>query len=591
MSTGLVRCELVNKEWHVTGDPFVLTRIKNVFGQAKRSGGTVTIPATPEQSRDLLWFKQRYQMAVNPESKMRSLAATFIIQQRLAEDVVSGAYNPEPVKFARGEAPRDYQWKAANLFKASRSLLLADEVGMGKTAAAIAAIADPKLRPAVVIAPNHLTGQWKGQIRRFLPALSVHVIGQTDPYSLKVMADCPTCSATVDTVNETKQLSPRCPICKNRFPNTVPKRVADVTILAYSKMLRWPNVVGAYCKTAILEEVHACRSYDTQRWRAVHSIAKQMEYRLGLSATPLFNLGGEAWNVMECINPGFLGDKPSFQETWCGYSSSSKEPALLDPESLGAYLRSSNVMLRRTAIEVGVPVHDCEIIHQTVDSDTQIFENATSRADEMAKIILGETASRTKGMETMQFDAMMRQATGLAKAPAIAAFTEMLLEQDESVVMFAWHRSVHDFYMEKLAKWNPVLYTGSETVEQKEAAVHKFCNKEAKVILISLRAGEGLDGLQHASCTAVVAELDWTWSVMKQNIGRVARDGQKRPCKAYFMVSEFGSDPIVSQALGLKKDQLNGLIGQRVTTPVKAFDSAEALRKLARLHLDKKRRD
>jgi hypothetical protein len=107
------------------------------------------------------------------------------------------------------------------------------------------------------------------------------------------------------------------------------------------------------------------------------------------------------------------------------------------------------------------------------------------------------------------------------------------------------------------------------------------------VFCISLRAGEGLDGLQHVSSTAVVAELDWTWAVVKQNVGRIARDGQTRPCKAYFPVTDFGSDPIVSQVLGLKRDQLNGFIGEKQNGPVKAVDHAAAIRRLAADYLKK----
>ena len=587
MSTGLVRCDLAGKEWIVSGDPYVLTRLKNTLSLAKRRGGDVVVPALPEPSRELLWFKQMFPMTVTPEIKLRSLAASWLMDQDRAESVLNGTYNPPVIKFARGESPRDYQWLAANLFKTKKSLLLADDVGVGKTATAIAAIADPALRPACIITPNHLIAQWKGQLRRFTPGLTVHEIKQTEPYSLELMVDCPSCGATVDTVNGTRQLSPKCPVCKHKFPNTLPRRPADVTLLAYSKMLNWPNYVGSVCKTVAFEEGHALRSHDTKRWRAAHSIAKQCEYRVAITATPLFNLGGEAWNILECVRPGFLGSKAEFKETWCGGGPSGKEPPLLDPEAFGAYLKSSHIMLRRKAVEVGIPVHDCQIIHQTVDADTEVFSKETSRADEMARIILGEAQSKSRGMETIQFDAIMRQATGLAKVNAITAFTEMLLEQDEPVVMFAWHQSVHNLYMERLAKWNPCKYTGQEKPMEKEANVEKFVRGDSKVIIISLRAGEGLDGLQQVCCTAVVAELDWTWSVPKQNIGRIARDGQTRPCKAYFMVSEFGSDPIVSQVLGLKKDQLNGLIGERVSVPTVAFDSAAEIKRLARAHLNR----
>lgn len=567
------------------------------LAQRRKDDSAICIPATPEQSRDLIWFRQRYDLVVDNERKMRSLAAQYIIRQQQAASILDGTYVGNPVHFARGQAPRDYQLVAANLWKSVHGLLLADALGTGKTVIGITALTDPALRPACVILPGHLAIQWQSQLKRFTPALKVHVIQSTMPYSLNLVAECPACAAVIDTVNDVRSFSPHCPICKRRLPNNLSKRPPDVTILSYSKIIRWPDQIIRTCKSVVYDEVHALRSGEkTERWKAAKRISRAMHYRMGASGTPLFNLGGEAWNILECLVPGFLGSKETFQANWCRYQATSKEPPLRDPAAFGAYLKSQNVMLRRTAREVGIPVHDCEIIHQVVDADPEIFANATSRAEELAKLLLSEHNAK-RGMDTLEFDKVMRQATGLSKVPSVVAFVEMLLEQGESVVVFAWHQSVHGLLMERLAHWHPMKYTGTETAEQKAAAVHKFQTPDededgkvrAKVILISLRAGEGLDGLQFASCTAVVAELDWTWSVAKQNIGRIARDGQTRPCKAYFLVSDYGSDPIVSQVLGLKKDQLNGLIGEREPGPVKAYDSRGAIETLAKSYLSKRR--
>lgn len=584
-------CRLVNKEWVVSGDPFILSRVEAVFPLSRRSNsGYVAIPAGPEQCRDLLWFKQRYPIDIDQEKFLRSSAAKYIVRQQQAELILSDNYSPNLVEFARGQSPRPYQQVAADLWKSVHGMLLADEVGLGKTITGITALTDPNLRPGCVVVPVHLAIQWRNQIKRFVPSLKTHIVQTTAPYSLNIIADCPNCGAVVDTVAETRPLSPSCPICKTRLSSHVEKRPPDVTIISYSKLIQWPDQINRVCRSVIYDEAHALRSGDkTDRWKAARRIGRAMEYRLLMTATPLFNMGGEAYNIIECANPGFLGDKQTFQQNWCQYSATTKEPPLRDPEAFGSYLRSQKVMLRRTATEVGIPVHDCEIIHQTVDSDDRVFEDATTRAEELARHLLSDS-NRNRGVDTMEFDSVLRQATGLAKVPAVVAFTEMLLEQDESVVLFAWHRAVHQILYERLKDWSPVMYTGSENAEQKAAAVHRFQTRDSKVILVSLRAGEGLDGLQHASCTAVIAELDWTWSVAKQNIGRIARDGQTRPCRAYFLVSEYGSDPVVSQVLGLKKDQLNGLIGERAVGPVRAFDSAAAIKALAEKYLKQKRR-
>jgi|GEM_PF-3672091 len=44
-----------------------------------------------------------------------------------------------------------------------------------------------------------------------------------------------------------------------------------------------------------------------------------------------------------------------------------------------------------------------------------------------------------------------------------------------------------------------------------------------------------------------------------KRIGRVHRDGQTEPVMAYFLLSDSGSDPIVSDVLGVKREQIEGV--------------------------------
>ena len=85
-----------------------------------------------------------------------------------------------------------------------------------------------------------------------------------------------------------------------------------------------------------------------------------------------------------------------------------------------------------------------------------------------------------------------------------------------------------------------------------------FKSGESKLMLMSLRAGNGIDGLQHVCRTCVFEELDWSPGVIDQNIGRVQRDGQTDPVTAYILVSESGSDPVMTEVLGVKREQLEG---------------------------------
>jgi hypothetical protein len=102
-----------------------------------------------------------------------------------------------------------------------------------------------------------------------------------------------------------------------------------------------------------------------------------------------------------------------------------------------------------------------------------------------------------------EFDALMRQATGIAKAPYVAEFVRPLLDSGEPIVLFGWHRAVYNIWMEALAAHNPVLYTGTESATQKAEAIDAFLGGQARVLIMSLRSGAGVDGLQ-GYCNTVV---------------------------------------------------------------------------------------
>ena len=100
-----------------------------------------------------------------------------------------------------------------------------------------------------------------------------------------------------------------------------------------------------------------------------------------------------------------------------------------------------------------------------------------------------------------------RQATGVAKAPFVAAFVRALLDNGEKVLLFAHHHAVVDIYKKELTSYHPAFLTGRETTKQKDDAVARFMEGKTNLCVISLRAASGLN-LQRASCV-VFGELDW----------------------------------------------------------------------------------
>ncbi|WP_252099433.1 SNF2-related protein [Acinetobacter baumannii] len=309
----------------------------------------------------------------------------------------------------------------------------------------------------------------------------------------------------------------------------------------------------------MFDEIQELRTgYTSQKYSAAKLISDQAELRLGLSATPIYNYGDEFYNIIEILRPDSLGTATEFAREWCSH-----EKRINDPKAFGMFLRDEGLMLRRTRADVNRELPPVQIIPQYVESDPKVLDQIKGKAMELAKVILSSTQEfqGQKLRATEEFNIMMRQATGIAKAPYVAEFVRMLVESGESVMLYGWHRDVYNIWLERLAEFNPVMYTGTEGPAAKERSKQAFLNDESKVFISSLRSSAGLDGLQyHSKCkTFVFGELDWSPGVHDQCIGRLDRDGQIKQISAYYLLADSGSDPIISDVLGIKKGQLEGV--------------------------------
>lgn len=533
-------------KWIIEAEPHILLRAKRVFGKvSKNDHARVSIVDTIDTARDVEWFLQRYPLEFETEAVKRRLKRGADKHRERAElvDAILSRTS-EPRDFDMAIPARDYQKAAAELALASGGVLIADDMGLGKTVQAIAMLTDARTRPALVVAPKSLQLQWQRQIKKFAPGLTTHILKSTTPYPLgrgKNVAEGQAALPGVQT-----------------YP--------DVIISTYAKLAGWAGTLAKKdgIRAVVFDEAQELRSGETNQGKtiaknkAAKHIASRVDYRLGLSGTPIYNMGSEMFNVMECIRPGALGEINEFNREWCsGYSEK-----VQDPKAFGAFLRSEGLMLRRTRADVGRELPPLSRVFHDIDSDPEQIDNVEEAATELAKLILQEGPEAVRGermKSSGELSYLLRQATGLAKAGYVAEFVRMIVDGGEPVVLFGWHHGVYRVWKERLAAFNPVMVTGQESGKQKDDALQAFVRGDSKVIIISLRAAAGLDGLQFASSTVVHGELDWSPGVHEQCDTRIFRDGQGKPVIAYYLVSNDGSDPVVSEALREKREQLEGI--------------------------------
>lgn len=545
--------------WRLGAPPDLMMRLKRIFPRAETYRREwITLDHTAEVARDLEWVMGRWEFAVAAEDLevLREAAEDHREREERVMEILTG--KRDTLEFREpARQPREYQSIAAELARASRGLLLADDLGLGKSMSGLLLLLDPELLPALIVCPTHLPRQWQSELQKTLPWLTAHIIRSGQPYDPKTRREM-----------------------KGRDP--------DVLIVNYHKIRGWADHLPGRIRTVIFDEAQELRRSDSEKYKAAARIADGADARMGLTATPVFNYAGEIHNIISVLAPEVLGSREEFAREWGAGQYWHDKLKVGDPKALGVYLREQGVMLRRTRKDVDreLPAGKPLRIEHSVAADQDVHDSMMSGAYDLAQAIL--SGDRKEAFAASgELDWQERQATGIAKAPYVAEFVKMILESERKVVLFGWHREVYRMWLRALADYNPVMYTGSESPAQKQASVERFLETpddekdECRVFIMSLRSGAGLDGLQEVANVVVFGEIDWSPAMHDQCIGRLFRDGQEQAVVAYFLVSDVGSDPVISEVLNIKRMQSEPLRDPDAELFEAAEDNSGRVRRLA----------
>ena len=536
-----------SRVWTIKAEPCVTELAKRLFpGCDGRGRGVARFTAHRRVVGDLNWLMLRYPLEIAERDRQRweeALAEAreyAVRREAMLESPQTAA--PPPDSFS-GEL-LDFQKQGLAFLLAARRCLLADEMGLGKTVQALAFLATTSAYPAILVVPPHLIRNWQRELQRFLSPdgrLRVHVIRGLTPYALPE---------------------------------------ADVYIIHYLLLRGWKEVLPEQgFRTVIFDEMQELRRNGTGKYSAASLLSQACENVIGLSGTPIYNQGGEIWNVVNILDFHCLGDWESFSREWCyGYNSA----VVAKPELLGEHLRREGLMLRRVKRDVLKELAPKRRLVQEIDWDDKVYRELMAPVAEQLRLLRATDDPSRRALIEDAICQRQRQATGVAKAPFVAAFVRALVEAGEKVLLMGHHHAVMDIYKRELKYLRPGFITGRETDKQKEKAADDFMQGKTDLLCLSLRSASGLN-LQRATCV-VFGELDWSPAVHSQAEDRAHRIGQEDSLLCYYLVSPKGSDREMQDALGLKVSQFVSLMGDRQQTQAeKLFVESQARERIRHL--------
>ncbi len=397
--------------------------------------------------------------------------------------------------------------------------ILADDMGLGKTVQALAFLAIEKAagrldRPALVVAPTSLMGNWAREAERFAPDLRVLTLHG---------------------------------LARKALFDAIPDH--DLVLTTYPLVARDREVLAAReWHVLLLDEAQTIKNPNATTTKLILSLGAR--HRFCLTGTPLENNLTELWSLFSFACPGLLGERKRFAATW-------RTPIEKNGDAERGRLLARRVrpfMMRRTKEEVARDLPPKTEMVERIElqpAQRDVYESIRlSMHDRIRKAIAEKGWARSR---IVVLDALLklRQAccdprllklkakgatAASAKLERLEEMLEELLAEGRRVIVFSQFTSMLDLIRPRLdaAGISYALLTGD--TRDRPAAIAAFDSGAAQVFLISLKAG-GV-GLNLVSAdTVVLYDPWWNPAVEEQAIDRAHRIGQTKPVFVHKLVA------------------------------------------------------
>ncbi|HVW29702.1 MAG TPA: DEAD/DEAH box helicase [Polyangiaceae bacterium] len=184
---------------------------------------------------------------------------------------------------------RPYQERGLSWLESMASLglgaCLADDMGLGKTMQFLAFLlrraerAPRDDRPALLVAPMSVVGNWEREVRRFAPSLS---------------------------------LVPHYGSERARAAADIPRERATLVVTTYGLLRRDAELLASVDWSVVaLDEAQNIKNAASATARVARSLVAS--HRFALTGTPVENRLAELWSILEFGNPGLLGGLEKFR--------------------------------------------------------------------------------------------------------------------------------------------------------------------------------------------------------------------------------------------------------------------------------------
>jgi non-specific serine/threonine protein kinase len=451
---------------------------------------------------------------------------------------------------------------------------LADDMGLGKTIQVIDLLLLRKRAagrrpqpPNLLVVPASLLGNWRQELARFGPSLSVRMLHRSE------------CDAeTLDRV----AADPEGALAG-----------ADLAVTTYGLLRRQDWLQRVHWSLVILDEAQAIKNAGSRQTRTVKELVARS--RLVLTGTPVENHLGDLWSLFDFACPGLLGTANEFKKYVKRLNSRADAQAYA---GLRRLVRP--YILRRLKTD---PLIAPDLPEKT---ELQVECGLSKKQAALYERAVAELARRLEDAENMQrrglvLAALMQlkqicnhpaQALGSDQFPPqdsgkferLRLLCQPIAERQERALVFTQFRALTEPLAEflKTVFGRPgLVLDGSTAVGKRSKLVEAFQAEDGPpFFVISLKAGGS--GLNLTAASHVIHfDRWWNPAVENQATDRAFRIGQRRNVLVHKFVCRGTVEERIDELIRGKQALASQVLDQEPETPLTEMADDELLRFVA----------
>jgi hypothetical protein len=448
---------------------------------------------------------------------------------------------------------RPYQERGLNWLVTMGSLglgaCLADDMGLGKTMQLLAYLLRRKEedrrdgRPALLIAPTSVVGNWEREIERFAPSLEV-----------------------------VRHYGPS----RARSAREIPKKPGTLVVTTYGLLRRDVALLSSiHWSVAALDEAQNIKNAASATARAARALTAS--HRFALTGTPVENRLAELWSILEFANPGMLGSAEAFRKDFA-----------LPIERYGnddaaTRLRRivSPFILRRLKSDPSIiqdlpPKNEMKVVCTLTREQATLYKAVVD--DELRRIEASDGIERrgrvlallTFTKQICNHPAQYLGETGPLpkRSGKLARAAEMLEEAvaaGDKALVFTQFREMGDMLVEHFGGrlgCEVVFLHGGTSKKARDEMVRRFQEEPQgpRIFVLSVKAGG--TGLNLTAASHVFHyDRWWNPAVEDQATDRAYRIGQRRAVQVHKLVCAGTVEEKIDRLLEQKRDLASKVVG------------------------------